>query len=704
MTCDITEEELWDRLDQRDAQIEAHMETCETCRARAQEFRAGMFAVTEATTPSTPPLPQSIGPYRVINRLGEGGMGIVYEGLHQDSGHRVAIKILRGGRYVDEQHRRRFHNEVLAQSRLSHPGIAAFYHADQTEDGEYYFAMERVEGAPLTEMARQKGLGLRDRLNLFVKVCDAIQYAHQRGVIHRDLKPTNILVREDNVPKILDFGLARVLDRDPGATTWGSEIHELVGTLPYMCPEATKQRQSEMTVVSDVYALGVILYELLTNQLPFALRNVSLPESLRIIQEDQPKKLGAVDRALRGDLETITRTALSKEPSRRYQSAALLADDIRRYLTNRPIQERRAELGYTFRKWLARRRAYAAVAAAVLLATLTSTLWTAHFVSTSTLEAAQYDMDMEALFTAAQSCAAAEALIKPFGNDAGMEGHTWSRPSVATSNPFLAFVPRNRQSLVDVLEARLVVSEREERLQRAERLYRTALSRGVPVETRREQITPKLTGRAKLGLAEVLLALYDLERRRQPPPRPVVANATTPTPKPTLEQVVPLLEHAHEIFATSGHAWHRQEEHALALLDHSRAELARLWVRQRRYQRAEGLLLRAIDSLARYHADQTEKRAHTFALLAWTRLEWAEDAYREGDYTTAESLLADTTIPQADKTYDWRDMRKRKLELLWDLYGPDALDDPDEAARAKLALQQFDRAVAPRPEPARKER
>ena len=375
MTCSVSEERLWSWLDRQAPELESHLRTCSTCRLLVEQYRAGITAVAAGSTPRRPSLPQRIGSYEIVGLLGEGAQGLVCEAKQQTLGRPVALKVVKSGHFVGEQDVRLFQREIQTLARLKHPCIAAIYEAGSTEQGHHFFAMELVRGAPLTAYVARRELPQNQRLELFRRICEGIHYAHQRGVIHRDMKPGHVLVEADGSPKILDFGLARMIDPQDRDGTVSTRVGGIQGTLPYMSPEQVRGRPDEIDVRTDVYSLGVILYELLTGRLPYDVSSTTPHGAIEVICEQTPQRPGTIDRSIRGDVETIVLKALEKEPARRYQSALALAEDVSRYLAGQPILARPTSTVYQLRKLVARHKLASALAATLFVLMPVTAIW-----------------------------------------------------------------------------------------------------------------------------------------------------------------------------------------------------------------------------------------------------------------------------------------------------------------------------------------
>ena len=315
------------------------------------------------------------GRYTLERILGEGGMGVVWLAKQGTPSRTVALKVLRSG-LPSESMVRRFQLEAEVLGQLQHPGIAHIYEAATATVGAAgsatislpYFAMEYIRGESLNAYADHRKLSTRERLELVAKICDAVEHAHQKGVIHRDLKPGNILVDESAQPKVLDFGVARATGAGVELMTTQTGVGQFMGTVPYMSPEQVTGDPTQLDTRSDVYALGVILHELLVGVLPHNVCNLSMPEAARVIRDEEPARLGSISTAFRGEIETVVAKALEKDKSRRYQSASALAADIRRFLRGEAIEAKRDSAVYVLRKAVARYRGW--VAAGLVLVVL----------------------------------------------------------------------------------------------------------------------------------------------------------------------------------------------------------------------------------------------------------------------------------------------------------------------------------------------
>jgi eukaryotic-like serine/threonine-protein kinase len=367
---------LLDALDRADDRFEE---------PAAATFVAGTNAETSAMEG------RRVGAYRLLREIGYGGMGRVYEAVRADDQYRkrVAVKLIKRG-MDSELVVRRFRQERQILAGLEHPNIAALLDGGLTDDGQPFFVLEYIEGENLTDYCANRNLAVRDRLRLFLELCGPVQYAHRNLVVHRDLKVSNILVTADGVPKLLDFGVAKLLRADDAgdATMTVAGFHAF--TPDYASPEVI--RGEPITTAADIYSLGVILYELLAGQRPFRFGHQSLPEVARIMgsreptrpsaavaagRAERPELVASLRRELAGELDSIVLMAIAKDPQQRYSSAEALAEDVRRFLDGRPVLARQGTWAYRARKFLGRHRMAAAAAALLLLSLVSGVLATA---------------------------------------------------------------------------------------------------------------------------------------------------------------------------------------------------------------------------------------------------------------------------------------------------------------------------------------
>lgn len=323
---------------------------------------------------AAPPIaPDAFAGYRILGEIHRGGQGVVYQALQESTRRKVAVKVLKEGPLADAIERARFEREVDALSRLKHPNIVTIHDRGQA-GGFAYLVMDYVAGDALDDFLADNiaDITLDDRLALFVKICDAVNAAHLRGVIHRDLKPGNIRIDEEGEPRVLDFGLAKfdlgaAARTSPGRSRNLTESGQFIGSLPWASPEQAAGRTDLIDTRTDVYALGVILYQMLTGDFPYSVV-ASLPDVLNNIIHVEPVRPRSIQSALDDEIETIVLKCLAKEPERRYQSAGELARDVRRYLAGEPIEAKRDSHWYVLRKGLRRHRVAATFSTALLLA------------------------------------------------------------------------------------------------------------------------------------------------------------------------------------------------------------------------------------------------------------------------------------------------------------------------------------------------
>lgn len=399
--------------------------------------------LTEGVLP-TASLPDSLGPYRILEVLGRGGMGIVYRAEQSTPRRCVALKVLQPG-FVHGDRLRRFVRESEVLGSLQHPGIASLFDAGavDTDFGAMPFiAMELVDGVAIDRFADIRKLDDRERCALVIQVCKAIHHAHEHGVVHRDLKPGNILVAEsDNEPlaKVLDFGIARCSDLGSDDATALTMTGQLVGTLPYMSPEQLDSKDAELDARTDVYALGVILFQLLGRQLPLSVLDQPVTEAVRIIREVDPPTLRSLRAEMSRDLETITARALAKAPDERYPNARALAADLENFLESRPINARPASRFYRARKFVSRNRVFVLGVTATIGALLIGLIGMALLARSNSRLAereVQARLEMRATLYSTQMDGAADLLHAAEGTR-GLRDLVGNWPEPATGEPEL---------------------------------------------------------------------------------------------------------------------------------------------------------------------------------------------------------------------------------------------------------------------------
>ena len=352
-------------------EIQAHLATCGTCRTRLDELEAldglasrvrDLSTLPATERQSTPEIPG----YDISHEIHRGGQGIVYAATQHSTGRQVAIKVLLHGSLASENQRVRFEREIDLAARINHPNVVTIIDRGQTHENHGYLVMELIDGPTLDGFLNEHpNCSIEQRLRLFMEICSGVQAAHQRGVLHRDLKPANILIDQSNRPRVLDFGLARD-DLDNSTTRVHTAAGEFMGTLAYAAPEQLRGDPGAIDARTDIYALGVLLYELLTGQLPHDMSG-SIDVVIKRVLEQTPNRPTRINPKLDADLDTVVLHALEHGTDRRYPSVDALSADIRAVLEHRPIQARRASTAYQLRKFARRHRTGVAVTSVLLL-------------------------------------------------------------------------------------------------------------------------------------------------------------------------------------------------------------------------------------------------------------------------------------------------------------------------------------------------
>src|SRR6188474_2884310 len=308
-----------------------------------------------------------LGDYELLDEVGRGGQGVVFRARQKSLNRTVALKVISLGQWASKAHLKRFRREAEAAASLDHPGIVPIYEVGE-RDGSCYFSMKFVEGGQLDEVVRQAPMSVRQAAELIAKVARTVHYAHEHGILHRDIKPGNILLDAKGEPHLTDFGLARLVESESSVT----QTLDVLGTPSYMAPEQAVGNNAAVSSATDVYGLGAVFYQLLTGQPPFA--GGATYETIKLLLDTEPKQPRLFNPKIDRDLSTICLKCLDKDPQRRYPSALALAEDLERWLKHEPIQARRTGVFARGKKWVQRNPARA-LSAASLVALAVTTGW-----------------------------------------------------------------------------------------------------------------------------------------------------------------------------------------------------------------------------------------------------------------------------------------------------------------------------------------
>src|SRR6478736_6763917 len=296
----------------------------------------------------------ALGDYELLEEIGRGGQGVVFRARQKSLNRTVALKVVSLGQWASKAHLKRFRREAEAAASLDHPGIVPIYEVGE-RDGSCYFSMKFIEGGQLDEVVRREPMSIRQSTELIAKVARTVHYAHEHGILHRDIKPGNILLDKNGEPHLTDFGLARLVDTESTVT----RTMEVMGTPSYMAPEQAAGNNAKLTSATDVYGLGAVLYQLLTGHPPFA--GGTTYETIKLLLETEPRQPRLLNAKVDRDLSTICLKCLEKDPPRRYASALALAEDLEHWLKHEPILARHSGIFTRGRKWVRRNPSTAAL-------------------------------------------------------------------------------------------------------------------------------------------------------------------------------------------------------------------------------------------------------------------------------------------------------------------------------------------------------
>src|SRR5216117_2748024 len=349
-----------------DAPVAADQENEAANRRMGESARSPSPRFSDSPFQSVPMLGE-LGDYELLEEIGRGGQGVVFRARQKRLNRTVALKVISLGQWASKAHLKRFRREAEAAASLDHPCIVPIYEVDE-RDGSCYFSMKFVEGGQLDEVVRRTLMSIRQAAELIAKIARTVHYAHEHGILHRDIKPGNVLLDEKGEPHLTDFGLARLIETESTVT----RTLEVLGTPSYMAPEQAVGNNDAVSSVTDVYGLGAVFYQLLTGQPPFA--GGTTYETIKLLLDTEPRQPRVLNPKIDRDLSTICLKCLEKDSQRRYPSALALAEDIERWLKHEPIQARRAGVFTRGRKWV-RRNPTSALLAASLVALAAAAGW-----------------------------------------------------------------------------------------------------------------------------------------------------------------------------------------------------------------------------------------------------------------------------------------------------------------------------------------